>query len=231
MDPALPFEKIAAKAVSLGASLVGAAHVVTLLASPSHRRYPVDQRVHQARSVLVLALAHDDAKPEMDWWDNRQGRTPGNRRLIKINRKMAKWFRKAYAVEAKELPYHAHQRGVFLKDAAVLAGLGVVGKNNLLVTPEYGPRVRLRALLLDRHLQCTGPLTGFSPCDACEGFCLRACPKEAFAGGAYRHDRCRQQLEKNENAPVVLASPVVGMPTRFKVAYCRLCELACPVGR
>lgn len=231
MDPALPFDKIATQAVSLGASLVGAAHVVTLLASPSHRRFQIDRRVQEARSVLVLALAHDDAKPEMDWWDNRQGRTPGNRRLIKINRKLKKWFRKTYAVEASELPYNAHQRGVFLKDAAVLAGLGVMGKNNLLVTPQYGPRVRLRALLLDRFVQCTGPLTGFSPCETCEGFCMRACPKEAFAGGAYRHDRCRQQMEKNESDPVVLASPVVGMPTRFKIAYCRLCELACPVGR
>jgi epoxyqueuosine reductase len=231
VKPALPLEKIAARAFSLGASLVGAAHVVTLLASPSHRRFPIDRRVQESRSVLVLALAHDDAKPEMDWWDNRQGRTPGNRRLIKINRKLAKWFRKTYAVEASELPYHAHQRGVFLKDAAVLAGLGVVGKNNLLVTPQYGPRVRLRALLLDRYIACTGPLAGFSPCDTCEGFCMRACPKEAFAGGAYRHDRCRQQMEKNESEPVVLASPVVGMPTRFKIAYCRLCELACPVGR
>jgi len=231
VDPALPFDKIATQAVSLGASLVGAAHVVTLLASPSHRRFQIDWRVQEARSVLVLALAHDDAKPEMDWWDNRQGRTPGNRRLIKINRKLKKWFRKTYAVEASELPYNAHQRGVFLKDAAVLAGLGVMGKNNLLVTPQYGPRVRLRALLLDRFVQCTGPLTGFSPCETCEGFCMRACPKEAFAGGAYRHDRCRQQMEKNESDPVVLASPVVGMPTRFKIAYCRLCELACPVGR
>ena len=119
-------------------------------------------------AVLVLALAHGDAQLEMDWWDNRQGRTPGNRQLIKINQKMAKWFRKAYAVEAKELPYHAHQRGVFLKDAAVLAGLGVVGKNNLLVTPEYGPRVRLRALLLDRYVECTGPLAGFFGRSACE---------------------------------------------------------------
>jgi epoxyqueuosine reductase len=230
LDPALPFEKISAKAVSLGASLVGAAHVVTLLASPSHRRYPVDQRVRAARSVLVLALAHSDAKPEMDWWDNRQGRTPGNRQMIDINQKLAQWFRKTYAVEANELPYHAHQRGVFLKDAAVLAGLGVVGKNNLLVTPQYGPRVRLRALLLDRFVQCTGPLAGFSPCEDCEQPCFRVCPRKAFAGGVYQRDRCRQQMVKNERDPVVLASPVVGMPTRFKIAYCRLCELACPVG-
>ena len=84
MKPALPFEKIAAKAVWLGASLVGAAHVVTLLASPSHRRYPVDRRVHRARSVLILALAHDDAKPEMDWWDERQLRI-GSQDVFKSN--------------------------------------------------------------------------------------------------------------------------------------------------
>jgi len=32
---------------------------------------------------------------------------------------------------------------VSLRHAAVAAGLGVVGRNNLLVTPEFGPRVRL----------------------------------------------------------------------------------------
>ena len=43
--------------------------------------------------------------------------------------------------------------GVFAKDAAALAGLGTIGENNLLVTEEYGPRVRLRIVVTDAELR------------------------------------------------------------------------------
>ena len=231
MDSAMPFEAIAAKAISLGASLAGVTPVATLLDSPSHRRHPVKRCARDASSVLVLALAHPDGLPEMDWWDNRQGRTPGNRRLININHRLTAWLREVHATEAQELPYHAIHRGVFLKDAAILAGLGVMGKNNLLITPQYGPRVRLRALLLDRSLESTGPLDGFTPCDACDGACTRACPWEALHGGSYQRERCWQQMEKDETDPVALRPPFVGMPARHVIPYCRRCELACPVGQ
>ncbi|CAB1081528.1 hypothetical protein D1AOALGA4SA_9178 [Olavius algarvensis Delta 1 endosymbiont] len=47
--------------------------------------------------------------------------------------------------------------GIFFKDSGVLAGLGSIGKNNLLVTPEYGPRIRVWPLLFDAELKPTGP--------------------------------------------------------------------------
>jgi epoxyqueuosine reductase len=230
MDPAIPIGEIAARAISLGASLVGAAPVQALLRSPSHRLDPVDRRWRVAESVLVLALAHTDGQPEMDWWDNRRGRTPGNRLLIETGRGMIHWMGKAYGAEAREMPYQARRGGVFLKDAAVLAGLGAMGKNNLLITPGYGPRVRLRALLLNRPVQGTGPLADFAPCDGCDGPCLRACPRDAFHGGAYRIDQCRLQMRKNEIDKIVIRMPVIGMPAKSKTAYCRECELSCPVG-
>jgi len=231
MDPVLPFKEIAAKAISLGASLVGVTRVATLLDSPSHRLHPVKRCARDACSVLVLALAHAEGQPEMDWWDNRQGRTPGNRRLIKINHRLTKWFWEAYAVEARELPYHAIHRGVYLKDAAILAGLGVMGKNNLLITPQYGPRVRLRALLFDQLLESTGPLDGFTPCEGCDVRCMQACPWEALHGGSYQRERCWQQMEEDETDQIVLTSPFVGMPAKHVIPYCRRCELACPVGQ
>ena len=231
MESAIPFKEVAAQAIALGASLVGVTCVATLLDSPSHRLHPVKRCARDACSVLVLALAHAEGQPEMDWWDNRQGRTPGNRRLIKINHRLTKWLWEAYAVEAHELPYHAIHRGVYLKDAAVLAGLGVMGKNNLVITPQYGPRVRLRALLLDRSLESTGPLEGFAPCDECDGDCMQACPWEALHGGSYQRERCWQQMEEDETDQIVLTPPFVGMPAKHVIPYCRRCELACPVGQ
>jgi len=72
------------------------------------------------------------------------------------------------------LPYHIENGGIYLKDAAVLAGLGTIGRNNLLITPEFGPRVRLRALLAGVDLPPTGP-AGFDPCEGCPAPCLTDC--------------------------------------------------------
>jgi epoxyqueuosine reductase len=70
------------------------------------------------------------------------------------------------------VPYYIHKGGIFLKDSAVCAGLGVIGKNNLLITPEYGPRVRLRALFVNVQLDSTYIHNDFKPCENCE------CPAE-----------------------------------------------------
>ena len=221
--------KIAKRALALGASCVGLVPVDTLGDSPSHKLYPAAISQHAGSTVVILALAHPPGQPEMDWWDNWQGGTPGNRRLVNINRRLVKWMRKKVALEASELPYQVDRNGVFLKDAAILAGLGIMGRNNLLITPRYGPRVRLKALLLDHPLPTTGPLEGFDPCNGCPAPCLSACPQDAFASGSYSRERCQWQMKADEAHPIALRSPVVGMATKFKVAYCRLCELACPV--
>ncbi|MEA3231699.1 MAG: hypothetical protein U9Q05_08095 [Thermodesulfobacteriota bacterium] len=62
---------------------------------------------------------------------------------------MSIWLEKEKGITAEKLPYHIESGGIFLKDAAALAGLGCIGKNNMLVLMKYGPRVRLRALLLN----------------------------------------------------------------------------------
>jgi epoxyqueuosine reductase len=231
MASAIPIENIATQAMLMGASLVGATPVAPLVVSFSHRLLPVRRQVTKARAVVVLALEHPEGQPEMDWWDRQRGRTPGNRQLAKINRRLANWLKKTYAAEACDLPYHPGRGGIFLKDAAVLAGLGAVGKNNLLITPQYGPRVRLRAALLDRPIQSKRSLDGFVPCDACDGPCLLACPQNAFQEGNYNRKRCQRQMLKNEANPIIRRSPIVGMPAEFTIAYCRQCELSCPVGQ
>ena len=230
MPSAVPIETLRARAITLGASLVGTVPAAALLESPSHHGHAFDRRLRGGLSVVVVALAHDENRLKLDWWDNSRGHTPGNRLLIKVNRRLIKWFRKRFDAEARDLPYEGPGGGVFLKDAALLAGIGVMGRNNLVITPRYGPRVRLRALLVDHPLAPSAPLEDFTPCDGCPAPCRQACPQAAFPGGVYRRERCRLQMAENEAAKIVLRSPVVGMPTRYKVAYCRRCELACPVG-
>jgi epoxyqueuosine reductase len=176
---------------------------------------------------MVVALEHPAERPELDWWFGRTD-PPGNRVLAGIVQGLCDWIPGELGFRAVHLPYHVERGGAYLKDAAVLAGLGCIGLNNLLVTPEYGPRVRLRALTLDVGLRPTGPSV-FDPCAGCEAPCRNACPQGAFARppartGSFSRPLCQVQMEFDVNA-------ATGDDTAVPVIkYCRACELSCRVG-
>ncbi len=224
--PAETAVRLVAKALSLGASLAGLASAADVLASPSHRAWKGRPREPVTGSVLVLALVHGAENPALDWWDGPSGGTPGNRRLMEIGRQTSQWLRLSSGIASREMAYSPEQGGLFLNDAAALAGLGVIGRNNLLITPRFGPRVRLRALLLAADLPPTGPLP-YSPCDGCDMPCFRACPQQAFSSGAFCRNDCRVRMDADESASL-LAAEEEGKP--MVVTYCRQCEMACPRG-
>jgi epoxyqueuosine reductase len=263
--------QIVGRATAAGASLAGIASADQLRKSPSHeifqvigmkigavgsRKMGADVQVQlpdSFRSVLVIAVSHPESKPELDWW--QEGGTPGNSRLIKINAEVAGWIEETFDTKMRSLPYHIEQGGLFLKDAAVLAGLGCIGKNNMLVTPEFGPRVRLRAMLLEEELPSTGPID-FDPCQGCEEPCKVACPQRAFEDtlyssreiglvslpgrtGCYDRNLCNVQMEEDIQSALSAERKAMGQAGAGKpleeglvrVKYCRRCEYACPVGQ
>jgi hypothetical protein len=59
------------------------------------------------------------------------------------------------------------------KLAAHLAGLGWIGKSCLLLTEQFGPRVRFVSVLTDAPLEAGSPLD--KPCGKCQ-VCIDACP-------------------------------------------------------
>ena len=67
---------------------------------------------------------------------------------------------------------------------AIQAGLGEAARNGLLITPEYGPSVRLSKVLTDMPLEPNQPIDlGIRAyCRAC-GECARACPAQAISRG------------------------------------------------
>ena len=64
---------------------------------------------------------------------------------------------------------------------AQAAGLGILGWHSLLITPEYGPRVRLACVISDAPLEASASLSGENPCPKCNGACVRICPAGAIA--------------------------------------------------
>ena len=74
-----------------------------------------------------------------------------------------------------------------LRHAAVLAGLGEIGAGAFLVTPRFGPRVRLVAVITTAPLRpdpmlTKEPLRWGVICkpEACGAACIKACPAKAF---------------------------------------------------
>ena len=66
------------------------------------------------------------------------------------------------------------------KHTAKLAGLGVLGWNSLLLTPEYGARVRLGCIITDAPLLHSIPTEEYYPCPECGGACIKICPVSAI---------------------------------------------------
>ncbi|MFX1283234.1 MAG: 4Fe-4S double cluster binding domain-containing protein [Promethearchaeota archaeon] len=108
------------------------------------------------------------------------------------------------------------------------AGLGWIGKNLLLITPNYGPRVRLATVLTDIPLSPGKPLENFN-CGICSK-CIEACPIKAlksfdFKGYPVKREnildavKCQTRLEK------ISEMEFIG------VSICGICIKVCPIGK
>lgn len=78
------------------------------------------------------------------------------------------------------------------KTVAARAGLGWIGKNCLLVTPEYGPAIRISSLLTDAPLACDEPVTE-SRCKSCS-LCVEKCPAQALKGTLWEAGMHREEI-------------------------------------
>jgi epoxyqueuosine reductase QueG len=79
------------------------------------------------------------------------------------------------------------------KHVAQAAGLGWIGRNNLLVNEKFGSRIRLTTILTDFPLVISSP--SIKDCGSCID-CLSVCPAGAIKGRQveFDHLRCYEQL-------------------------------------
>ncbi|MBM3322407.1 epoxyqueuosine reductase [candidate division WOR-3 bacterium] len=102
----------------------------------------------------------------------------------------------ALPIPASQIVDWDNQRGhLSHKRVAVAAGLGWLGRNNLLVTPRHGAQVRLVTVLTDLRLEPTRPTD--HDCGSCRA-CIEACPAQAIGETAadFRHLDCFAQLRE-----------------------------------
>ncbi|MGD9144693.1 MAG: 4Fe-4S double cluster binding domain-containing protein [Anaerolineae bacterium] len=111
------------------------------------------------------------------------------------------------------------------KMAAHLAGLGWIGRNCMLITPQVGPRVRWATVLTDAPLEATGgPME--QRCGTCRE-CVEICPVQAYTGEPYRLGEPREvRFAAHE------CSKYFDRMEEIKgVSVCGLCLYVCPNGR
>lgn len=109
------------------------------------------------------------------------------------------------------------------KHAAVACGLGQFGLNNLVLSPAWGPRIRLTTVLTVAELE-PSPVLEANPCLMGEcAACVCACPVHALDGWQGGYDPSRGwRIDKQRCYDYIF--------TTLRGQRCGLCIQACPVG-
>jgi epoxyqueuosine reductase QueG len=110
---------------------------------------------------------------------------------------------KALPLPASQIIDWEKQQGhVSHKKIGFLAGLGWVGRNNLLVNPDFGAQIRLVTVLTDMPLEPDRPVD--ADCGRC-AFCLSTCPAGAIkkTREEFDHQACFEKLKEFRRLHIV----------------------------
>ena len=133
----------------------------------------------------------------------------------------------AYHVPPVAQENEAELRAPFsFKYAATRAGIGWIGKNDVVITERYGPRVSLSAVLVDAPLACGRPITESRCPDDCVK-CVEACPCKALRGVKWDADRQRAEIIDYHRCNRMRSAFI---PKLGRKSACGLCLACCPYG-
>ncbi len=185
-----------------------------------------------AKSVVVFAMEYSQEVLDLTSIERIMGAPPLNElmaseanylagRMTKAAYDLAKASRniglKALSLPSIGCPQDARfLKAIFsYKHAAQAAGLGKLGWHSLLITPDFGPRVRLSCCLTEVELEPTNTETSVE-CDGC-GICLESCPACALT-----EPQANEQYAINKFACRAF---------RNAAGDCCECMRVCPIGR
>jgi len=175
-----------------GAALVGFADLGALAPEPRHGLpFGVSIAVPLTPSI-VAAIPEGPSQDYADEYDKR------NALLNELAKAAAEFLERcghrAVAFEATLGPRADPARPVPLphKTVATRAGLGWIGKCALLVTRQFGPAIRLSAVLTDAPIPAGEPIDE-SQCGDCT-VCVDVCPGGAVRGDNWQAGMAREDL-------------------------------------
>lgn len=211
-------------AIAQGADLVGIAKMESFSGAPKGHR--PDDLLRGAKSVIVMAVALPaatfESAPSREY---SMSYMIANQELNTIAFRTAKYLQKkgyrAVHVPASP-PYDLElmMGDLSHRHAGYLAGIGVFGKNSLLLSPKYGARMRLVSVITDAVLR-PDKVLDIDICKECTS-CIRGCPAKALKGGGVvdkpacngRHMIVGRQLQLADWEQI-----------------CGVCIRVCPIGK
>ncbi len=174
--------------------------------------------IEDSKTVIVIGFYLYDIV--LDAWSHNKGEKIWKRQFADAvveqfcNRIRRFLLKKGF--NSRVIPYSP---GLFLKEAAALAGIGPIGKNNLLITDEFGSQVRLRALATNVPLTCGEPIAKSEYCNGCN-ICIDSCPSKALSNGKYSKEKCHEYLIHHRRKL-----------SEYVFIDCNICIECCPVGK
>ena len=112
------------------------------------------------------------------------------------------------------------------KYAAVNAGLGWIGKNDVVITEKYGPRVRLSAILIDSQFGYGQRIIKSNCPDSCIK-CVQICPYNALHDVKWDIDTLRNDIIDYQ---LCNQKRSLYIEKHGRKNACGLCMAACPIG-
>ncbi|MBC7223066.1 MAG: epoxyqueuosine reductase [Anaerolineae bacterium] len=183
------------------------------------------------RSVVVVGLATLDEAFDYEmriaYEGKRRWYKPIYTALEALAARLAVRLR-AQGWQAEHLTFEDSIAYIDVRVAAVAAGLGVRGRNNLVVTRQYGPQVRFGAVFTSAELARDHPLQDYY-CPSCT-LCWNACPTGAIGPGGFVRDLCLGEFHPTREM-AARQERELHRPSPATRLQCIACLTACPIGR
>jgi len=225
-DPPMHSDLLLREIASFGASLVGFADI------RESAPWPRAISIALALDPVILKGVKNGPTPEY-----YKEYLRANTTLNEIAQRTARLLLEAgYRAEAfpatiadSDPEYERALRAAFQhKTAATRAGLGFIGKSGLLITPEFGPRVRLVTVFTDLPFPTGQPILE-GRCGGCR-LCIQACPVGAIKGREWRGGMAREEL-LDAHACRREATRLLEERVGADEAVCGICVAICPCGQ
>lgn len=106
--------------------------------------------------------------------------------------------------------------------AAVLAGIGYFGKNQLIINKDFGTYMFLGLVLIDVEIENEFILEISDDCGSCTK-CIKACPTGALSEGGYDVSKCISYY--NQSKEILTDDQITSNHLLFG---CDICQIVCP---
>jgi epoxyqueuosine reductase len=269
----LSAEAIKDKARALGADLVGIADGAALEQhppDPDNPRRPSDITEHDGARVIVLAKRLSRGAARIQAWNDRHKYYNDELALTRLEEaslELVYWLEDsgypAIIVPPTHVDPWTYEDGkpkkhlstlLSLPHAAVEAGLGTLGLNLQLLTPEYGPRVVLTAVLCSVDVCCDERIEQALCLGPSCARCLKVCPGDAVGHWSRDWDACDPYRsphgfpQLSDHVARIIAAPDANAQKELlrsedsfnlwqsilrgagAITGCRKCADVCPVG-